>query len=228
MNLYILLSEKKWHKSLFVKLQKKYQDRAEWLLINNPGEFTLEKLDKLNPDKIFIPHWSYIIDRQIYEKYKCIVFHMTDLPYGRGGSPLQNLIIRGLKRTKITAIKVNQGIDSGDIYLKKNLSLDGTAREIFERAVPVIQKMIIQIIEEKIIPQPQTGEVVLFNRRKPEEGNINDLKELEKIYDYIRMLDCEGYPKAFIETENFKIDFSKAQFNQEQNYIDAHVRIYKK
>jgi len=45
---------------------------------------------------------------------------MTDLPFGRGGSPLQNLIERGIKKTKISAIKVDGGIDTGDIFFKRD------------------------------------------------------------------------------------------------------------
>jgi len=37
----------------------------------------------------------WIILKEIFENYEIILFHMTDLPYGRGGSPLQNLIVRG-------------------------------------------------------------------------------------------------------------------------------------
>lgn len=44
---------------------------------------------------------------------------MTDLPYGRGGSPLQNLIVRNHYKTKISEIRVKKEIDSGPIYLKK-------------------------------------------------------------------------------------------------------------
>ena len=44
---------------------------------------------------------------------------MTDLPFGRGGSPLQNLIVRGFEETMTSAIKVTKGIDTGDIYLKE-------------------------------------------------------------------------------------------------------------
>ena len=64
-----------------------------------------------------------IIPKKIYSNYDCIVFHMTDLPYGRGGSPLQNLIVRGHKETKISALNVQSGLDTGDIYLKKKLIL---------------------------------------------------------------------------------------------------------
>ena len=228
MNLYILLSEKKWHNDLFTNLKQKYKDCAEWLCIDNKNDFTINKLNELKPRKIFIPHWSYIIDKNIYENYECIVFHITDLPYGRGGSPLQNLIVRGHKETKISAIKIDEGIDTGAVYLKESLSLEGTAREIFDRATPAIQRMIEKIIEEQKEPKPQDGEPVVFKRRKQEDSNIAALSELEKVYDYIRMLDCEGYPNAFIETENFKIDFSNAKFNNKQKIIEANVRIYKK
>ena len=80
---------------------------------------------------------------------------MTDLPYGRGGSPLQNLIIRGNKTTKISAIKVTKGIDEGPVYLKKELNLDGTAKEIFVRSAYIIQEMIESIINSTIFPKPQ-------------------------------------------------------------------------
>lgn len=228
MDLYILLSEKKWHRGLFVNLKKDYRDQVDWVFINKQDDFTIGKLAELNPKKIFIQHWSYLIDKGIYEKYECIVFHMTDLPFGRGGSPLQNLIVRGLKETKISAIRVNSGIDTGDIYTKETLSLEGTAKEIFERATPIIQKMIIKIIDGIIEPKPQVGEPVIFRRRKSEDSNLSFLQELEQVYDYIRMLDCEGYPNAYVETVNFKFDFSNAQFNKEQNVINANVRIYKK
>jgi methionyl-tRNA formyltransferase len=225
-NNYILLTAKSWHNNLFEYLQTRPNEL--WTRISSKEDFNIEKIKLLNPIKIFIPHWSYIISKEIFENYRCIVFHMTDLPFGRGGSPLQNLIIRGLTETKISAIKVNEGIDTGDIYVKETLSLNGTATEIFERSVPIIQSLIEKIIDEQIEPKSQFGELVVFKRRRPEESNISALQELEEVYDYIRMLDCEGYPNAFVETENFKFDFSNAQFNTEQNCINANVRIFKK
>lgn len=86
---------------------------------------------------------------------------MTDLPFGRGVSPLQNLIERGIENTKISAIKVDDGIDTGDIYFKESLNLNGTADEIFIRASEIIfKKMIPTIISEKIIHETQKWEIV--------------------------------------------------------------------
>ena len=115
MSKYIVLSEKKWHIDLFLNLKKKFNE-DEWIHISTKSDFTLDNLNDIKPDKIFIPHWSYIIPHSIFTKFECIVFHMTDLPYGRGGSPLQNLIIRGHETTKVSAIKVSDGIDTGDVY----------------------------------------------------------------------------------------------------------------
>jgi methionyl-tRNA formyltransferase len=153
---------------------------------------------------------------------------MTDLPFGRGGSPLQNLIARGYKRTKISAIRVADGIDTGDVYLKKNLELDGSASEIFVRAAAIIEDMISEIIINEPTPKPQFGEIIEFKRRQPRESDMKDLSDLEMIYDQIRMLDCEGYPHAFLETTYYKVEFTNASFNQLEKLITANVRIFKK
>ena len=220
----IIVSEKIWNKGLAESLQK--DTGAAWKLIYKKEDFTFENLSVLNPEKIFIPHWSYIIPENIYSNFECIVFHITDLPFGRGGSPLQNLIVRGFKTTKISALRVVKELDAGDIYLKQELPLEGSAAEIFERANSIIEKMIRMITENKITPQPQVGEIVHFKRRKPEESDISGISEIEKMYDHIRMLDAEGYPKAFFENDNIRFEFSNASIKD--NEITAHVRIFKK
>ena len=105
--------------------------------------------------------------------------------------------------------------------------LNGSAREIFERTNKIISEMIIKIIENNIIPRPQKGNPIYFKRRKPEQSNIKDLENVEKIYDYIRMLDAEGYPKAYLETKYFKFEFSSASLKSDKT-INADVKISKK
>ena len=115
MTKYLFLSEKSWHDSIYLDLSQRYDE--SWVRISEKEEFNEAALIKLQPEIIFIPHWSNIIPESIWKKFTCIVFHMTDLPYGRGGSPLQNLIVRGHSETMISAIKVDRGIDTGDVYL---------------------------------------------------------------------------------------------------------------
>ena len=115
--------------------------------------------------KVFFPYWSFKISKELLNKYECIGFHMTDLPYGRGGSPLQNLILRGFTETVITAFRITDEWDAGPIYCKRPLSLEGTAQEIFDRASNIIYNdMIPFILTHEIEPVPQEGEVVCFHR----------------------------------------------------------------
>lgn len=222
---YMFLSEKHWHRPLFEQLQEEIE--AEWLLIQARDEFTFDRVTAFNPNKIFIPHWSYLIPPEIFEGFECILFHMTDLPFGRGGSPLQNLIKRGFTETIISAMRVENGIDTGKIYLKRKLLLHGSALEIFIRAANIIKGMIIEINSSDIEPVAQEGQPVVFKRRTPDQSNIDSLKDINELYDHIRMLDCDGYPAAYIENEHFKFEFSRVSF-KETKTLQADVRIFQK
>ena len=215
---------KSWNIDYAEKFKEHYKDDYNVNIITNNQKLTYEKVNNFNPEYIFFPHWSWIIPKEIYENYRCIVFHMTDLPFGRGGSPLQNLIVRGIEDTKISALRVDGGIDTGDIYLKKDLNLNGAAEEIFIRAAKIIfNEMIPKIINENITPQPQQGEIVEFTRRKPHQSELKADFDLKKIYDYIRMLDAEGYPEAFIKLGDYKIKFSRASLKNNKILADVEI-----
>ena len=72
---------------------------------------------------IFFLHWSLRVPKKIYASYECVC-HMTDVPYGRGGTPLQNLILRGHSQTKLSALRMVDEMDAGPVYTKKSLSLE--------------------------------------------------------------------------------------------------------
>lgn len=186
-------------------------------------ELTPMNLDKHRPRWIFFPHWSWMIPDSVFNNFPCVVFHMTDLPYGRGGSPLQNLIIRGHKKTKLSALKCVKDLDAGPIYLKRSLVLSGSAEEILRRASDLMVEMVIKIVREEPQPKEQVGDVIIFNRRRPADSNISELRSLDEIYDHIRMLDADGYPPAFVERNGVIYEFSEAENNGQ--YIDAKVRI---
>ncbi len=223
-NKILVATVKSWNVRNFNKIKEEYKD-FNWYLITNKGELTYDYLNKIKPAFIFFPHWSWMIPEEIYENFNCIVFHMTDLPFGRGGSPLQNLIVRGIYETKISAIKVVGKLDAGSVYLKENLSLHGNAEEIYMRASDTVFKMIREIIEKKPEPKTQEGEVIEFKRRTPEQSELPMTNDLRKIYDFIRMLDAEDYPKGYIERNGIRFEFERASLKE--GYIKADVIIRK-
>ena len=181
----------------------------------------------MNLNTFFFPHWSYIITPEIFENFECVVFHMTDLPFGRGGSPLQNLILQGFENTKLSALRCEGELDAGPVYLKKDLNLNGSANEIYLRASKVILKMILEISDGKIEPEPQKGKPVLFQRRRPEQSNIQnaDISSLDDIFNFIRMLDADGYPKAYLEVQGYTVEFSRV--NIEKKKLIGTFTLYK-
>ena len=208
MNNYIVVTTKEWHIKAFKKSISKFEGR--WTLFTEKEQFNFEEVRRINPKYIFFTHWSWMVDKEITDNYNCICFHPTDLPYGRGGSPLQNLIVHKHKETKISAFRMNEEVDGGDIYFKQDLTLTGSAHEIFKRMANICTQMINFIITSNPEPIPQSGQVKVFVRRIPQQSIITDNMSMQELYDHIRMLDAPTYPKAFLNHGSCRIEFSDA------------------
>ena len=219
---YIVATIKPWNIEAFHSYSKTLP--GNWTLITEPGQLTPALIDSLQPEFIFFPHWSWHIPNSVYSKANCILFHMTDLPFGRGGSPLQNLIAQGLSETKLSAIKVEAELDNGDVYLKAPLSLSGSAQQIFARMAELSWQMITQIIQEKPEPRPQQGQATYFTRRKPEQSQLPD--SFNQLYDHIRMLDADSYPTAYLDIGDYRLEFSDAK--PTGSTLEAKVKITKR
>ena len=219
----LLLSSRPWNGALADRLSRRLTRPVK--SITAPSQLTTKAVAAIDPHWIFVPHWSHLIPESIWGKWPTVIFHMTDLPYGRGGSPLQNLIQRGHTSTMLTALRCSAGLDAGDVYLKQPLSLHGSAEEIFLRADGLIEQMIEHIVDEEPLATPQQGEPVLFSRRSPAQSHLASCPEgdIAAWYDQIRMLDAEGYPHAFLEAHGMRMEFRRVC--QRSDGLHADVRI---
>ena len=184
---------------------------GHWHLITEPEQLSAALLEQLKPAFVFFPHWSWKVPESITTNYPCVCFHMTDLPFGRGGSPLQNLISRGYRQTMLTALRMTAELDAGPIYAKQELDLSGTAQQIFERAAALVYLLVRRILTEHPEPQPQVGQPEFFQRRTPAQSRLPEQGSAEQLYDFIRMLDAEGYPTAFLDYGNWRLEFNTAE-----------------
>lgn len=216
----IVASCKPWHYNLFLKIKKKIP--AKWFWVKTPEELN-QLLTTEQPRYIFFIHWNWFVPAEIHTKYECVCFHMTDVPYGRGGSPLQNLILAGHADTQLTALKMVEEMDAGPVYAKRPLSLEGKAQEIYENAGKLSFELIEWIIANNPEPIAQEGAISTFKRRKPEQSLVSENLTKKELYDFIRMLDAEGYPHAFINHGNLKLELFDAKL--EGNGISAQVKI---
>jgi len=109
--------------------------------------------DKILPD--------YIID---YPKYGCVNVHASLLPKYRGAGPIQWAIINGEKVTGVTTMKMDSGLDTGDMLLKAETEIGEyeTAEELFDRLAVIGGDLLLKTIDglEKgsITPTPQNDD----------------------------------------------------------------------
>ncbi len=154
---------------------------------------------------IFFIGWSWIVPKAVVNDYMCICFHPSQLPKYRGGSPIQNQIIDGLKVSAGTFFKMTSDIDTGPIYSQETLELDGDLSDIFSRMSILVSNGVVKAIREypklTFIEQDHAA-ATYCSRRTPEmsEITIGDLtsQTAEQIHNKVRSLQSP-YPNAYIE-----------------------------
>jgi methionyl-tRNA formyltransferase len=213
MKTYVVATIKSWNAAAFHRRTPPLP--GVWHLIERREDLTAERLAAINPRYVFFPHWSWVVPLEVRQVAECVCFHMTDVPYGRGGSPLQNLIVRGHDKTKLSALRMVDELDAGPIYAQCTLDLSGRAQEIYERAADHVYDLIGTIVRNEPAPAPQDGSPTVFRRRHPEQSRIPESTKLSQLYDHIRMLDAETYPLGFVETGGYRMEFRRPELKDD-------------
>ena len=199
---------------------------------SNPAD--LERLLKTyepeHPERIYFPFWSWKVPNDLLLKCDCIGFHSTPLPFGRGGSPIQNMIRLGYQTTELCMFRMTKNFDEGEILCRREVWLKGTLGDIISRISSNIESMIKGYEGGTII---STGSTTDYNRvplkfNRIVNNHLSEVDTLEQLYDEIRMRDEEGHPKAFIWLGKFRIDFTDAFYHFDgKEPLKAKVEIYK-
>lgn len=178
-------------------------------------------IDNINPDWIFFFHWSHIVKKPIYDKYKCVVIHTGILPKDRGGSPLQNQIIQNQTLSEVNLLEMSDQVDAGKIYRSHPITLQGNITDIWLAIAEITGKLIKDFIKSPNRPTPQIGQPQTYKRIK--DNQIKFESSLVNVYNQIRMVDSDDYPNAYLDVGEFKLEFSRAKI--ENNQIITDVRI---
>tara|TARA_B100000674_G_scaffold498856_1_gene539978 strand:- start:4797 stop:5456 length:660 start_codon:yes stop_codon:yes gene_type:complete len=169
---------------------------------------TVDLVIRHSPDFILFYGWSWYVPSEIVSGYSCLMLHPSALPSFRGGSPLQNQIIRGVTSTKSTIFLMDHGLDTGDILRQAELSLEGNIPDIFSRLSTSGFDMTVDIINNGFNAIPQSNvDCSVFKRRTPSDSEITQ-SELQHqsakyLYNKVRML-TGPYPRAYIRTSDGK------------------------
>ena len=118
-------------------------------------------LEKLKPDLCAVVAYGKILPKAVldFPKYGCVNLHASLLPKYRGAAPIQWAVLNGDKETGITTMKMDEGMDTGDILLQETLTIGEyeTSEELFDRMAKAGGKLLVKTIEEidRITPRKQ-------------------------------------------------------------------------
>lgn len=163
---------------------------------------------------VFVPHYSNIIDLKSFPGARFIGFHTGNLPKDRGGSPIQNKIIKGEYLTNVSAIALEDNIDSGAVYTHRKVDLsEGDIEFILRKISLLISSMMIEIALGDLKPTPQNEDFRINKRFTVSDSELPKHANITELYDRIRMVDGLDYPNAFIKQDNYKVFFTKVVKN---------------
>jgi len=173
----------------------------------------LRELEVLSPSAIVVVAYGQILPSGILylPKYGCINVHASLLPEYRGAAPVNWAIMNGEKKTGITIMSMDEGMDSGPVLLQEEMDIqdDDTAGTLAHRLSEAGAQLLIPAIEgvEKgtLIPQPQAGKVSYAPPLKKTDAIIDWSKTAKDLFHFIRGMNPWPGAYSFLEGNRIKI-----------------------
>jgi len=178
----------------------------------------LDELRLLNPEMIVVAAFGQILSKEIidFPRLGCLNIHPSLLPRYRGAAPLNWAIIHGEKTTGVTIMKMDEGMDSGDIILQKETPMDDneTFGQLHDRLAAEGAKLLILAIDAVAAGtakrHSQDATLATFAPRlRKEDGIINWNADIFSIVNLIRGLSPSPAAYTYLGEKTLKI-FSAA------------------
>jgi len=169
----------------------------------------LEELKELNPDLICVTAYGKILPKDLLElpPYGCINVHASLLPKYRGAAPINWALVRGEKETGITTMLMNEGMDTGDMLLKRGIHIqdEDDAGSLSERLSHIGGELLLETIgqlkEGKLNPIKQDeSQATYAPMLKKSDGEINWGESAVEIRNLIRGMN--PWPGTFTKLNN--------------------------
>lgn len=143
-----------------------------------------------------------------------LVIHESDLPKGKGWSPVSWQVLEGKTRIPVTLFEAAEGVDSGDIYTQEFIELTGTElwTEIKHQQGVISQKLILNFVDSfpEISAVPQKGESTFYPKRTAKDSELDVNQSIKNQFNLLRVCDNERYPAFFkMNGEKFIIKIYK-------------------
>ncbi len=183
----------------------------------------IQVLKQYNPDVIVVVAYGQILSREILElpKYGCINVHASLLPKLRGAAPLNWSIINGETKTGVTTMKMDVGLDTGDMLLKTEVEIteDMNVGELHDilmyKGADLLIETLDKLEKNEIVPEKQDDSLSdyapMFNN---ENRKINWNADAKSIHNLIRGL--SPWPTAYFTMDDKSVKVYEASYTDEK------------
>ena len=190
------------------------------------GEDAFEVIRALSPDLIVVMAYGKLLPEKIlnFPEFGCINAHASLLPAYRGAAPVQHAIMNGDTVTGVTVIQMDEGLDTGDILLSREVEIlsDDDAISMFKKISPLSASLLLEVIElaerGKIIRVAQNeakaSRAPLLDKK---DGWFDFSKDAKATADLVRGL-CI-WPTAYFETGGKTVKAFRAKFSNKRGGI---------
>ena len=184
-----------------------------------------EILKEIAPDAIVVVAYGKILPKEILNipKYGCVNGHASLLPKYRGASPIQWCIVCGETETGVTAMKMDEGMDTGDILKTAQTEIgdEETAEELFDRLSGLTAELLVNTLADlekgNITPKKQDEEKASYAPIIKKEMAFLDFENMTATEIHNAVRGYYSWPCAYFFLENKRIKVIKAAVADKTN-----------
>jgi methionyl-tRNA formyltransferase len=167
-------------------------------------------------DFLFLISCSEIVKPEVRDRYRhTLVIHASDLPHGRGWSPMVWGTLEGRLEFTVSLLEAGDAVDSGDIWTKRQIRFRG--HELFDEINAALFAAEIELMnfavthEKTIVPAKQAdARTKHYRRRTPEDSRLDPDKSLRDQFDLLRVSDSDRFPAFFeLRGHRYEVRLSK-------------------
>lgn len=184
---------------------------------NLKNQEVVNLIKSIEADIVIVAAYGFVIPQTLLEekKYGCLNIHPSSLPKYRGPAPIQWTIINRETKTAVCIIKMDKGIDTGDIMIKQEITISNriTFRELHDMTSRIGASILMKLLNkiDQITPSKQSGVGISYAYKlSKKESRINWHEPAYLIDSKIRALD--PWPGSYFEYEEKKIKIIEAEY----------------
>ncbi len=176
------------------------------ILVHQPVNLRSDKIEEeikaLHPDFIVVAAYGQILPKSILDIAPCINLHASILPQYRGASPIQQSLLNGDKETGVTAMLMDEGLDTGDILKISRFEIprDMMVEDLFDALTAIAADLTLDVLKNyyTLTPQKQNDAAATHCSKISKENGLVSFDDAQELYNKYRAF--TPWPGVYLES----------------------------